>query len=156
MASPAASAETDPTKVTVDPQDPTPDPSWEFRRWFVYIGRAIISGLLLISILTLANLGEFNPSGAINALTYIAIGLLVWGIMDSAIYQIGPSAEQFGLWAKTVGAMVQGVVFRKRGEAETADGKVSSESVSGKPAASPEPEAEPAEQSVPDQPSWKS
>lgn len=151
MANPAASAESDPTKVTVDPQDPTPEPSWQFRRWYIYVGRVSICLGTAVGMWMIADLGERDPVGAINALTYFVMTLLIWGIIESSIYLIGPSAEQFGLWAQTVSATVQGVVFRKRGEAETADGKVSSESVSGKPAV-----AEPTEDLVPDQPSWKS
>lgn len=150
MTSPIASAESDPTKLVVDPQDPTPEPSWEFRRWYIYVGRLGIYLGIGYAMWVLAQIGPLDPDGVINALTYFVLGLITWGVIESSIYLIGPSAEQFGLWAKTVSATVQGVVFRKHGLAETAEGRVSSESVSGKPEA-----AEPADDLVPDQPSWK-
>lgn len=132
MASPAASAETDPTKVSVDPQNPLPESNWKYRRLMVFFGLALFSGAIGVIIWRVSVLGAENPLSAINSLTYIAycmVGLLA---LDRALYLVAPSAEQFANWMQTVAAWKSGVSFQSKSTAETAQGKVTSEQASGR------------------------
>lgn len=132
MASPAASAETDPTKVSVDPQNPLPESNWGYRRAMVFVGLGIFSAMLAVIIWQISKLGANNPLSAINALTYIAYCLIALLALDRGLYLVAPSAEQFANWMQTVSAWKSGISFQSKSTAETAQGRVTSEQMSGK------------------------
>lgn len=155
MSSPAVTAETDPPRVTVDAQDPLPESNWAYRRVLVILGRVAFTAMFAAILWFLRELGEVNPAGAINGL--VIIGYCVTGILiiDTVLYLIAPSAEQFGNILQTVSAMKSGITFQTKATAETAGAKVTTTATAG-PAA-PEPEkplapSDPAGERHPDDP----
>lgn len=100
--------QTEPDKVTIDPQDPLPESNWKWRRWTFVGCVVVILWLLYLAI-------RWNQPGAYWPLTVCF--LMVW-----LIYGIAPSAEQFGKIAQAVSAMKDGVVFKTATTATTAAG----------------------------------
>lgn len=136
MAKPSASAETDPTRVSVDPQNPLPESNWLWRRVMVFTGFGAFVGLIIFAVILIGQLGRDNPLSAINALTYTIYCLAGLLALDRGLYMVAPSAEQFGGWMQTVSAWKSGISFASSSTAETPEGRVTSEQSSG-PAAPP-------------------
>lgn len=86
-----------PAPPPLDAQDPLPDPSWDFRRWFVAGFFVILAGLRAYTV-------HMNKGA----------GLLDW-LMGMVIvcYLIAPSAEQMTKMLATASLLKSGVTMRQ-------------------------------------------
>lgn len=107
---------------TVDPQDPLPDPSWTYRRWFVFaLGLALVI-FAFVSIILLGNAASEGSREAVDGVVKIALRdqLLIAGLM--LLYLVAPSAEQITKMLATASAWKKGVSTASFSRAVAPDG----------------------------------
>lgn len=142
MTTPAAAASPPPT---VDPQDPLPDPSWLWRRVFVF---ATGGALLAFGYVQTAIIGQVAMKGSETAIA----GLIKVAERDQALiaililfYMVAPSAEQITKMLATASAWKKGVSTSSISRAVAPDGSTAEASNSaGLAAAAPPPPPPPA------------
>lgn len=100
-------AETPTSVVRLDPQDPLPESNWAPRRWFSFVGGALLLILFGYAI------KEGQPAFAWPLA--VCLALLV------VCYLIAPSAEQFGKIVQTAAALRAGVAFSSSTTASAGD-----------------------------------
>lgn len=123
--------EAEPTRIVVDPQDALPESQWLYRRLIIFGTTLLFSVMLGVIIWQVAQLGTQNPLSAINALTYIAYGVIGLLFLNITLYLIAPSAEQFANWVQKVAALKNGITFKTVTTAEAPQARVKTESASG-------------------------
>lgn len=130
-----SSAQIDPMKVVVDPQDPLPESNWIPRRWFVFLGRLTQTALVAACAYAIFLLGSADPTKAIGALLAIVYCLCGIIALDALLYLVAPSAEQATKMIQTVAALRSGVTFHSKTTAQTPEAKVTATAAAGVPAA---------------------
>lgn len=80
--------------IIVDPQDPLPEPTWGWRRFYVYVVTVVILVLVWLGVTRLAEAAMMDPSLGIAALLDAVKWLIASLICVITYYLIAPSAEQ--------------------------------------------------------------
>lgn len=78
----------------VDPQDPLPEPSWLWRRIYVFVVSIVFLALITLAAHSLAELSEAQPETGIRALLKVIKWLIVALVIVLTYYLVAPSAEQ--------------------------------------------------------------
>lgn len=77
--------------VEQDPQDPLPEPSWTFRRWFTWLVMAVCLGLVAWIV------WKLTESSHLAGVAYALVGLCA---LLATYYLIAPSAEHLAKLAR--------------------------------------------------------
>lgn len=78
----------------IDPQDPLPEPTWLWRRLFVYAVSIVFLVLIWVGVHRLAEAAMLEPSRGIGALLSAVQWLIAALICVITYYLVAPSAEQ--------------------------------------------------------------
>lgn len=78
----------------IDPQDPLPEPTWLWRRLYVYAVTIVILALVWIGVHKLAEVASLEPREGIIALLRVIQWLIAALICVITYYLVAPSAEQ--------------------------------------------------------------
>ncbi len=131
--------------VTVDPQDPLPDPNWLYRRLFVFL---TTFALLILFWIKLDIVGDVARGGSETAIAGL-VDLLkrVTALIGFLIlcYMVAPSAEQITKMIATASAWKKGVSTTSISRASGPDGSAAeTTTMVGRPEGEPAPPAAPA------------
>lgn len=78
----------------IDPQDPLPEPTWLWRRLYVYAVTIVILALVWIGVHKLAEIAALEPREGIVSLLRVIQWLIAALICVITYYLVAPSAEQ--------------------------------------------------------------
>lgn len=78
----------------IDPQDPLPEPTWLWRRLYVYAVTIVILALVWVGVHQLAEVASMEPQQGIAALLRAVQWLIAALICVITYYLVAPSAEQ--------------------------------------------------------------
>lgn len=78
----------------IDPQDPLPEPTWLWRRLYVYAVSIVFLALIWVGVHRLAEAAMLEPSRGIGALLSAVQWLIAALICLITYYLVAPSAEQ--------------------------------------------------------------
>lgn len=78
----------------IDPQDPLPEPTWLWRRLYVFAVSIAFLALIALAAHTLSQIAALHPETGIRALLTVIKWLIAALICVLTYYLVAPSAEQ--------------------------------------------------------------
>lgn len=78
----------------IDPQDPLPEPSWLWRRLYVYVVSIAFLVLISMAVHRMSEVASVNPETGVAALLTVIKWLIAALICVLTYYLVAPSAEQ--------------------------------------------------------------